>query len=1493
MTELLAQHEGQKNTARSGWVIRDNEGGWSAFTLSGQWMGAGSGPGATIAALRDQDGEITRLIHTRGRFIDIEYLEGRVAVARASDGRRLEYLYDENTNLVQVRTEVGTREYRIDEQGLIAAVVAETGVVEVTNTYDQQGRVTGQVSEHGRRIRYGYLPGRVTVVSDEDGGNSNTWIADQRGRVVGIIDTDDNRQSMAYDSFGNRVSVTERDGSITVRGFDERGRMTREVTPEGGDFTYGYDEQDRPTTVVTDSGAVVQYEYQDDVERNPSVIVDPAGGRSELTWEDGLLQQVQDPEGVSVRFGYDSLGDLVSTTNAAGDTARLVRDDAGRVIEAISPSGARTAYEYDALGLLTSRVDADGSRWRFEHGAGGRITAIVDPAGARTEFEYGPSGDLVATVDPLGRRMSRVFDEMGNVESLILPDDSAWSFVHDGLSQVRKIVDPAGGTWLRNYDRNGALTSVTDPTGVTESVDYDRTARFDQVRDAFSSVRTDYDQYGRPKKTTDADGSVELISYDECGRPVELVDAEGGLTKIEYDLAGRTTAITTPGGKTSRFTYDACGRPQTEVEPDGAVTRLVYDADSRVIQRILPSGDVESVIYDVMGRVVEATSAAGTTAKYGYDKVGNLVYVSDGRYGQRRFSYDEAGQLVQAINGLGGKTHFEYDARGRLVRVTDPMGAVSRRVYNEMDQVVELVDPAGRVTTGGYDAAGRQLWQVEPTGQRTEWAFDEAGYEKSVTVDGRLIAESIRNSESRDVVLNDYTCPEAKAVHTLSYDRLGRLIRRDLETQGERTSMAWGYDADGARTFMDTPVGRTTYSYDDAGRVVSVDAPEAGEITLKYDAAGRLVKSVSGAGEQTWEYRDGQMVTHRRVSQEGESSTTQVSYDGAGRVASVDESDGGLTVYSYDEASQLVGSKTSGAERMDRTWVYDVAGRLVRESRDGVEFSYTYDVASQLLSVVGSDGSEASFVYDGLGRRVREVRADGSVREFAWGPTGFVESVATEAADGGSVSAVDVWVDATGEPRWVNGTELLWDSASVVPALAGFGQLSVVVSVAGVAVGDSWSVAGWKPARVTEVSDPWSVPVVGADVAGFLGRDSAVGLTAGGALSLGGLEWMGARVFDRGSRGFLSVDPLDPVVGAGWSGNPYSFAGNDPVGALDPLGLSPMSADELHAYTEARKSPLEKAAGAVGNWWKDNWEYVAAGAAIVGGVALMCTGVGGVAGVALMAGSGALLSGGVSVASQKATNGSVDWKAAGKDALIGGATGAIGGVGMAVAKGATAGMASGGTQLAKAMGVNAGVHGAAGGVGSSFQYLATHGWKIENGRDFAGSVAGGTISSAAGANLGQASGSLVKKFGPSVENSSAFKSLPSSITKKIDLQKSTGNVATSVNTLGSMGAGAGGSVVNDVVSGREINGGNALRSAATSGVSTKVGDKINHIPGVGKYTNQTGVTTLKQMQNFAPRSWNGMTDLSKKNTYTMYGSAISGTTIGLSVDAATTAIIGG
>ena len=45
-----------------------------------------------------------------------------------------------------------------------------------------------------------------------------------------------------------------------------------------------------------------------------------------------LLTELVDPTGRTTHLSYDAFGDLVSVTNGAGETARLVRDDAGRIV---------------------------------------------------------------------------------------------------------------------------------------------------------------------------------------------------------------------------------------------------------------------------------------------------------------------------------------------------------------------------------------------------------------------------------------------------------------------------------------------------------------------------------------------------------------------------------------------------------------------------------------------------------------------------------------------------------------------------------------------------------------------------------------------------------------------------------------------------------------------------------------------------------------------------------------------------------------------------------------------------------------------------------------------------------------------------------------------------------------------------------------------------------------------------------------------------------
>lgn len=192
----------------------------------------------------------------------------------------------------------------------------------------------------------------------------------------------------------------------------------------------------------------------------------------------------------------------------------------------------------------------------------------------------------------------------------------------------------------------------------------------------------------------------------------------------------------------------------------------------------------------------------------------------------------------------------------------------------------------------------------------------------------------------------------------------------------------------------------------------------------------------------------------------------------------------------------------------------------------------------------------------------------------------------------------------------------------------------------------------WRSARATDAADPWAALAAVTDV----GLPAGVSLTGSGGVSVAGLEWLGARVYDPAARGFLSVDPLSPILGAAWSGNPYSYAGNDPLQAVDPLGLRPATDADMQAYRDANQGIFD------GGWWEDNWEYVAAGAVIALGVGLMFTGVGGPAGVALMMASGAMVSGGVEVISQKQETGRVDWGKVAIQGGIGAASGLAGGV---------------------------------------------------------------------------------------------------------------------------------------------------------------------------------------------------------------------------------------
>ena len=1432
-------------------VVTDNQGNRWVTNAGGRLLAVDRGPGTRVSLEWSGD-RLVGLAHARGRSIAIVWDEeaGHIVRVESSDGRTIAYGYDEAGRLVSATGPLGTRAYRWNDEGLIAAVIDADGVVEAENTYDEFGRVLRQRSPFGRVTRFVYLPGRVTVVSDENGERSNTWIADAAGRLVGVVDADEQRASFAYDAHGNPVLATERDGSTTITEYDARGRKIRQVLPSGADLTFAYDEADRVVRVDVASGgtltsaedsgvSVTTYEYAGE-ERNPSVIVDPEGGRTELVWESGLLRQVTDPEGVVVRFEHDDHGDLVATVDAEGNAARLERDGAGRVTAAITPSGARTDFAYhEGSDLLASRTDPDGATWAYEYTVGGRLAATVDPTGARTTIEHDEaSGEASRTVDPLGRAVSRGYDDLGNVCSMSLPDGSTWRFNHDALSRLREVSNPAGGTTTTEYDAIGAPTRITEPTGAATEIAIDQTSGRVTSTDGVASIGAEVDRLGRLVGEARPDGSTVLTRYDRCGRPIEVVDPAGGLTRLVRDAAGRVTTLVRPSGAEIGYTYDACGRVESVTDPTGGATRYRYDVDGRVIEEISPTGESSTSRYDDCGRLVARRLPGVGTYTYAYDACGRVIESRDPANGRRRFGYDAAGQLVRAVDGNGGTTTYAYDANGRCVAITHPDGGVTRREFDANNRCTAETDPLGRTTMAGYDAAGRQIWQVDPAGRRTEWTYDErTGLRESLRVDGVEISRIERDLPGRRVTITDRANPSGEVtVHELTWDNRGLLTSRSRE--GRRVS--WSYDANGACTSVTTPDDHTTsYARDAAGRLLGVSHPLLGSVIIERDQAGRPISARAGDKSQHWAYTDGYLTGHSEHDGDRLVRSEIVrGEDGRIEAVTIDRGDGAAvsTSYSYDDACQLIAS-TVGAASV--RWSYDSAGRLVREaySADGLQTSrqFEYDVAGQLQTITVGGSVLTSYTYDAVGRRTGESNADGSHRTFGWSPAGWLSSL-TERDRRGQARTTDIVVDALGELAWIDDTEFFSDTADPYAGIIGVGGESIAHAGLYTGTAAGWSSTGWREARAVS-TDPWQLPALPDPEI----DPPAFQITPTGALLIGGhagagdpLEWLVNRVYDPATRAFCSVDPMAPTAGAGWAANPYSYAGNDPLHALDPLGLHPVTDAELRAYNANNGGLI---AGA-GHWLKNNWEYVAGAAMVIGGGIMIATGFGGPLGMMMV-------SAGASTLIQKATTGHVNWG----EVAISGALGGIGGGAATLAARASEG---GVMALRTTVLVNGGV----GAVGSDavYAYRVATGQQDFSAQGLIGNTIAGGVAGGLGGAAGPTGGTIAKELGAT----------------------STGVTAKVLTAGGNFAAGFTGDVTGAAMTGQPIDLAHAAKAGAFTAGSGALVDKGMDLAGAGS----RGTTTLNQLSHFGPRTPSGAFNFHGQNTRAMWGSAGAGAALG-------------
>ncbi|MFL5844298.1 MAG: LamG-like jellyroll fold domain-containing protein [Solirubrobacteraceae bacterium] len=213
-----------------------------------------------------------------------------------------------------------------------------------------------------------------------------------------------------------------------------------------------------------------------------------------------------------------------------------------------------------------------------------------------------------------------------------------------------------------------------------------------------------YDQLGRLKSYTDADGQQSATTYDALDRPVTLNDGKA-IQEMSYDARSLLTSLDDSQLGEITGTYDADGQLASETLPGGLTLRLERDAGGSVTRRC----------YTKLASCTAGAWIDMTATRSAHGQV-RTEHVSDA--GDRTYAYDASGRLTRTEDtpGDAGCTVREYafDADSNRTSQhtwTSAAGGACASGSTGGKQVTHSYDGADRLTDTGvtYDGFGRTL----------------------------------------------------------------------------------------------------------------------------------------------------------------------------------------------------------------------------------------------------------------------------------------------------------------------------------------------------------------------------------------------------------------------------------------------------------------------------------------------------------------------------------------------------------------------------------------------------------------------------------------------------------------------------------------------------------------------------------------------------------------------------------------------------------------
>lgn len=668
----------------------------------------------------------------------------------------------------------------------------------------------------------------------------------------------------------------------------------------------------------------------------------------------GLIQSIHSSKGqkIDFEFAYSGGDYFVSkTTLTDGSSFNYTYSDKRltKVIhKGVDGNEIVYNYEYNANGQMSKITDAMGTAYRIEYD-GKSVSSAIYPDNSRI--------DVYTNYEPL---KTRVYTK--NQNNMVLHYEE-YEFDVDG--KVLKSTNDAGKVSTYSYD--GSLL-----TNTTEEVQYHELQN-NIVKtitptglngDTHLEEEIEYNDRSNVTSETDEEGNVTAYTYGDSQNP----DLE---TKVKTTNAdGETTSEVA-------YEYDSKGNLIKEIDYiEKIVTKYTYDNDGNATESIETLVDEDTNLSNVSSTALsKGLENSKDTATYDQDGNTKTSGVLSGTISQtEQNTYDDLGRITTTTDDKNIVSSYEYDEFGRIIRTTTTVPnktpETTMTVYDLNGRVTEETDKSGRKTTYQYDNMGRVVSKTLTYGNESRTTTTTYEYEDNFYVGTGT--PTIKRLPIVEVTTEKNA--NGEVIYQKCTDPYGKVVRE--ENNGIRTD--YTYDKQGnVFTTYSRGVSGTNFTtqklvvtvYDKYGRLTdtiqnpvyrngafTVDATNSIVTSNKYDENGNLIEEKDGRGNKTtYEYDEEGRLTKVSIPDGTETvNDTLYAYD----IQNKDTS--GYIISTTDKTTNALGNVSE--------IVKNGAGQVLsvedKHSTNSIKTTYEYDASGNKIKETLSNGSYITYVYD-------------------------------------------------------------------------------------------------------------------------------------------------------------------------------------------------------------------------------------------------------------------------------------------------------------------------------------------------------------------------------------------------------------------------------------------------------------------------------------------------------------------------------------------------